>query len=113
MQNLIKKLRENRTLCFVLLAVAALLLLTVLWAVFSKGESAAQTEKERRVQELISTLDSVDRATVYIAEESGTPKSAVVIFKGEDGILVRMQILEITSSALGIEKNAVQVYPAN
>ena len=47
-----------------------------------------------------------------IAEEDGKPVSAVVMFAGEDGILVRLRLTQVTARALGLSDGSVHVYPS-
>ena len=112
----LKRLYENRTVRIIAVLILALILLIVASRVFAaggtSGEGYAPTEREARLVRLIETLDEVTGATVMITEEEGAAVGAVVIFRGEDGIMTRMRILEIAAGALNIPKSAVIVYPA-
>ncbi len=97
------------------ICIAALVLLLVCYRVFAPSEKTngyVATEQEDRLIRLLTKIDGIDDATVMITEENGIANGAVVIFEGKDGISIRMRVLEITAGALGIEKNAVIVYPA-
>ncbi len=111
----IKNLFENKTVRVIAILILALLLLLVVFRVFAVQDSGGYTptEREQRLIRLIETLDEVSDATVMITEEEGAPVGAVVIFRGEDGILTRMHILEIAAGALNIPQKAVLVYPAD
>lgn len=112
----IKALFEHRTTKILLLAIGALVLLLLIWKVFFVGErelySSGATEQEGRIAEMLRKLNGIDRAYVMISEENGAPVSAIVFFEGDDSILVRIHILDVTSSALNIEKKNIQVYLA-
>ncbi len=111
----LKRFFENKTVRIIAVLLLALVLLIVVFRVFAVSDDSggyAPTERESRLIRLIETLDEVTEATVMVTEEEGMPVGAVVIFRGEDGILTRMHILEIAAGALNIPKQAVLVYPA-
>lgn len=112
----LKQIRENKAVRYLLIGIGALVLLLVLWKVFGSTSSATSvyepTQTESRIVKLLSGVEGVSDATVLIAESDGEAVSAVVVYEGEDSILVRMRILDITSAALNINKSNVQVYPA-
>lgn len=111
----LRRLYENKTVRIIAVLILALILLIVVFRVFAVGEAGSDytpTEREARLVRLIETLDEVTDATVMVTEEDGAAVGAVVIFRGEDGILTRMRILEIAAGALNIPKSAVIVYPA-
>ncbi len=107
----IKRLFENRTVRIVLILLLALALVLATFAVFGGEEGYTPSEAEARTARLIERLDEVSRAAVAVTEEGGKAVSAVVVFRGEDGILTRMRILEIAAGALHLPKSAVSVYP--
>lgn len=113
----LKTLLQNRTVQMILLCAGALLLLVLVWQVFFAGDWNAEeqsgTDAEIKMAELLAKLEDVDSAYVAISEENGVPVSAIVFFRGNDGIHVRIQILDLTSTALRIEKKYIQVYPAS
>lgn len=111
----IKALFKSRTAKICLLLAAALLLLLALKLVFggsSPASSFEPTDREARLMTLLNEIEGVESSTAMITEEGGRAVSAVVVFSGEDSILVRSRLLNIVSSALGIAKENVQVYPA-
>lgn len=99
-----------------LLGIGAVLLLVLVFRVFFSTEGAAETyvptERESRICRLLEEVEGVKRATVMVTEEEGVAVSAIVVFEGADSILTRMRVLGIVSSALRIDGNKVQVYPA-
>lgn len=116
MKNL-KSLWKNKTVRIVGIAILSLALLLAVWKVFfgkSKPASAEYepTADEIRLSVILSEIEGVENATVMIAERDGVPVSAIVVFSGEDGILVRTRIIEATARALAIEAREVLVYPA-
>lgn len=118
MKEALKKLWENKTARILLIALIALALLLGCWFVFGKTEVAptgtyAPTAQEERIGALLSEIDGVERVAVMVTEENGVPVSAVVVFDGEDGILVRLRITQITANALNLADNRIYVYPSD
>ena len=92
----IKEFFRNKTVRIICLCLMALLLLLASFSVFAgeKEESGyVPTALEARIVDLLVKIEGVDSATVMISEEGGRAVSAVIIFEGEDGILLRNSIL--------------------
>ena len=87
--------------------LAALALSGVLAACIGK-----QTEQEARLAAVLAEVEGAGNVSVLIAQEAGSPVSAVVLFDGTDGILVRLRLTQITAQALNIAENKVLVCPA-
>ena len=107
---------KSKTAKILLLCLFALLLLLAVWRVFFKdsgSEGYQATEREKRLCLLLAEVEGVGNAKAMISEDDGVPVSAIVIFDGADSILTRMRVLDITATALNIDKKNVQVYPAN
>lgn len=116
-----KKLGEiwaNRTARILIVAAAALLLLLACWLVFGRGEErsasgdAVLTEREQRLSALLSAVEDAGDVRVLVTESEGEAVSAVVLFDGADGILVRLRLTQIAAQALGIAENRVLVCPS-
>ncbi len=110
--------RENKTARILLLAGAALLLLLTCWLVFGNRQAQdasgyVPTDREARLSALLSEVDGAGEVTVLISEEGNTATGAVVLFDGEDGILVRLRLTQIVARALGIAENRVLVCPSD
>ena len=115
----LRSLWKNRTFRIVLICVVALALLFAVWKVFFGGGSAEEasgymaTEREQRLAELLEQVEGVDTATVMIAERDGVPVSAIVVFKGRDGILLRTRLTELAAAALDLAIGDITVCPAD
>lgn len=114
----IKKVLQNRVLCTVVVCVLALLLLLVVWRVFFKQEEAATggyqpTQREQRLALLLEEIEGVEQATVMIAEEEGAAIGAVVVIKGDLGLVTRMRVTDAAANALHIARQEILVYPAD
>lgn len=110
-----KNLLNERTLKILLVLLLLLTLILAAYSVF--GEKASDTTpkegQEGKIESLLVSLEEVSAATVAITERDGKAVSAVVVFRGEDGIATRLRIIEIVSSMLCVENTAVLVYPAS
>ena len=109
-----KALWNNKTVRTALIGIIALLLLLAVWFVFYRSPTTTyeQSKLESRVTTMLEKLDGVDTVSVMITEAEGWPVGAIVFFEGEDSILSRIRILDITSSLLQLDKKYIQVYPA-
>lgn len=113
----LKKLWQNKTVRIVLVALFAFVLLLAAWKVFFKGskeetDAYVPTQQEMRLSLLLSKIEGVGKTTVMIGEKDGKAESVIVVFDGEDGLLTRKRVVEVAASALGIDPERVQVYPA-
>lgn len=114
----IKKLFQNRIFRVVAVCLAALALLFAVWRVFFRhsGEETATyvpTALEERLGKLLGEIEGVEEATVMIGEADGEAVSAVVIVKGDLGLITRSRIIDATANALHIARRDVLVYPAD
>ena len=117
MKEAFRKLWANRTARILVVAGAALILLLVCWLVFGRNDAqttsgVVQTEQEARLAAVLAEVEGAGKVSVLIAQEAGSPVSAVVLFDGTDGILVRLGHTQITAQALNIAENKVLVCPA-
>ena len=112
-KDAVKDFFANKTVRIVLLCVAALLLLFAVWKVFfaadvDKTNGYAATEEEARLSTLLEKIDGVGEATVMVNRSDDGTK-VVVVFDGTDGILTRLRITEVVSSAMNIPASSVLV----
>ena len=118
MKEAFRRLWANKTAKILLVAGAALVLLLVSWLVFGREETKAtsgfvQTEQEERLAAILSEVEDAGNVSVMITQEGGVPVSAIVMFDGSDGILVRLRLTQITARALDIAENRVLVCPSD
>lgn len=109
----ITKFLSDKTVRAIALAVVALLLLFAVWRVFFGGETSASlshTEEELRLSALLGQIDGVGEAEVMITSEDGKAVSAIVVCHGADSILTRIRVIDVTVTALGVERGNVLVY---
>ena len=115
----IKKLLQSRAFRVVAVCIGAFLLLFAVWRVFFSGgksepaDTYSPTSLEERLAQLLDEIEGVDGATVMIGEKDGEAVSAVVIIRGDLGLVTRMRVLDATANALHIARQDVLVYPAD
>lgn len=114
----IKKILHNSALRVIVVCVLAFLLLLAVWKVFfrEKGGNASgyePTPLEHRLSLLLEEIEGVEEATVMIGEEDGVAASAVVIIKGDVGLVTRSRVVDATANALNIARREILVYPAD
>lgn len=110
----IKNLLKNKTFVIVCICVIALVLLIAVWKVFFTSEKTTvlQTEEEVRLCNLLKKIEGVNDPAVMISSSDGEIVGAVVVFEGSDSILTRIRVIDVTATALSIEKGKIQVYPS-
>ena len=117
MKGALRKLWSNRTARCLLLAGIALILLLICALVFKEPSDAsfasAMTEEESRLSELLSHVEDAGRVRVYLTKDGGDTVGAVVLFDGEDGILVRLRLTQMAARALSLSEKEILVCPAD
>ncbi len=112
----IKQFFAGKTVRIVLIALVAALLAFAVWRVFFGTKSASAeyraTEQEARLALILSGIEGVGTARVMIGEEDGVPVSAVVVFEGEDTLMTRLRVAEVTANLLSIGRDKVAAYHA-
>ena len=115
----IKNLLQSRAFRVVAVGIGAFLLLFAVWRVFFSGgksksaDTYSPTSLEERLAQLLDEIEGVDGATVMIGEKDGEAVSAVVIIRGDLGLVTRMRVIDATANALHIARQDVLVYPAD
>ncbi len=113
----VKKLFSDKRTRVIIILVAALLLLLLVWKVFFESKQTAlsayqPTETEERLASILEKIDGIDGVSVLVGESDGTAVSAVIVYEGENSILTRIRILDVTANALNLKKENILVYPA-
>ncbi len=109
-------LKERRKELLIIFALALVLGFAV-WRVFyddtekvSVGQTATQTETERKLSALLTEIDGVGDAEVMICETEDGVKSVVVVCSGAENLQVVMDIREAVAAALGTDEKSVKIY---
>lgn len=118
MRKLFDYVKNNKK---IIIAVA--LLIVLIFAVFLINKSnkpssttAALTEKsatEVKLCDILMSIDGVGEADVMINESENGILGVIIVCDGADNIMVRNDILNAVSTALGVQKSAIAIYSMN
>ena len=105
---------DKRIRDFILLGVAAVLLLFVAGKVFREEERTVTvsnlSDTEQRVMRLLNQIDGVGEAEVIVYETENGVESVVVVCEGANDLKVIMNVREAVSAALGTEEKSIKIY---
>lgn len=118
----LKALKDKRFRRTALICVIALLMLATCYFVsVNKTEKSSisvdtskpvvASEKEKKLCAILSEIEGVGAINAYITEDgAGNAISAILVLEGADSISVRMDVLNITAQALGVNPKKVSIY---
>lgn len=118
----LKALKDKRFRRTALICVIALLMLATCYFVsINKTEKSSisvdaskpvvASEKEKKLCAILSEIEGVGAINAYITEDgAGNAISAILVLEGADSISVRMDVLNITAQALGVNPKKVSIY---
>lgn len=105
---------DKRVRDFILLGVAAILLLFLIGKVFRTDETSVTvstlSNTEERVMRLLNQIDGVGDAEVIVYETENGVESVVIVCEGASDLKVIMNVREAVSAALGTEEKSVKIY---
>ena len=111
-----KRFRDILLLC----GIGAALLIACYFVFFSGGNRKSETissagsvmnGEESKLCAVLSEIEGVGKINVYInADEAGEATGAILVFEGADSLSVRMDVLDATALALGIDKKNILIY---
>ncbi len=98
-----------------LLVILGIVVVAVAWIVFhtEDPENAIPTyatETETKVLRLLQEIDGVGEASVIVYEKEKNIENVVVVCEGANDLLVKMNVREAVSAALGVEQKSVKIY---
>lgn len=108
----VKKILTAKTARIVLLVVGVVALLVLIKGAFfseEKDASRSETEEEVRLSNILQEMDGVDAVDVLISRTEGAV-NAVVVYRGEDSLMTRVQIADVVGNVLQTERKNVSVY---
>lgn len=118
----LKALKDKRFRRTALICVIALLMLATCYFVsvnktekssisVDTSKSVVASEKEKKLCAILSEIEGVGAINAYITEDgAGNAISAILVLEGADSISVRMDVLNITAQALGVNPKKVSIY---
>ena len=76
----------------------------------SDEQSTAMDEDESRLASILEGLEGVGRVETMITREDDTIVGILVIAEGAEDIAVRLRLLSAVTTAMGVDKQIVNVY---
>ena len=108
-----KRWMSNRSLLWVIIAMAALLAL-LFWG--GEGTSSVESRVEKRMGEVLGSIAGAGRVEVALfyagddKQPAGMPTGAVVVAQGADDLAVRLELIRAVRTLLGLPEAAVDVF---
>ena len=72
--------------------------------------STVMTADEQRLSAILSNIDGAGKVEAMITKQGDTVMGVLVIADGASDILVRVRLIEAAATALGVNKQVVNVY---
>ena len=97
-----------------IIAIGLIIYSTVSTSKSSGGTDAAvstvMTADEQRLSAILSNIDGAGNVEAMITKQGDTVMGVLVIADGASDILVRVRLIEAAATALGVNKQVVNVY---
>ncbi len=77
------------------------------------SSQTSATATEQRLAQILSSIEGAGQVEAMITEQDGEIVGVLVIAKGANDISVRLRLLEATASALGVDRQIVNVYQSS
>lgn len=117
MKKLLEAIKANKTLLIVLALIFVLIAIVVIFYQGGDedtvGASADKSATEVRLEVILSSIEGVGDSRAYVTEDEDGIEGVVVVCDGGSSIMVRNDIINAVSTALGINKNIIAVYAMN
>ena len=99
----------------ILLSILAIALIFAAWKIFHTEESTQTsvlqaTETEAKIMRLLSEIEGVGKANVFVCETEDGIESVAVVCEGANDLRVVMNVRSAVSAALGTAEKNVKVY---
>lgn len=112
--NFIKKIKRIKNIKIIIFVFIIALALIIYSSVTTSQESASlMSDEESKLASILSSVSGAGDVEVMISRESGKVVGVLVLASGADNPLVRLHLVEATSTALGIEYTLVSVMSKN
>lgn len=114
LSNFVKKVKEIKNIKIIILVFIIALALIIYSSVTTSQESVTlMSEEESKLASILSSVSGAGDVEVMISRESSQVVGVLVLASGADNPLVRMRLVEATSTALGIDYTLVRVMTKN
>ncbi len=111
-----KKLKSIKNLRIIIIifiiAIGLIIYSSVMTSLSAKddGATSVMTSDEQRLSAILSNIDGAGEVETMITQSDGKIVGVIVIADGARDIAVRLRLMDAASTALGIDKNLVNVY---
>ncbi len=111
-----QKLKNTKKMQIVAVAFIIAVALVIYSSVVAKGDEQAiatgvvASSQEARLSSILSSIDGAGEVEAMISEQNGEIVGVLVIAEGANNISVRVKLVDATSSALGVDRQIVNVY---
>ena len=108
-------LKEKQKLIIVVLLIILLAFAVYMLFGGTKDTTAtvttiSQSDNEIKLTNILESMDGVGETSVMITETDGVITGVVIVCEGGNSILVKNNILNVVSTAFGIDKNIIAIY---
>lgn len=108
--QIVKRIKSVKNIKIILLAIIIALALIIYSSVTTKVESTSyMNDDETRLATILSSVDGAGEVQTFISKNSGKIVGVLVLSDGANNPLVRIRLVDATSSALGVDAKIVSV----
>lgn len=119
-KGLFSKIKVKKNAEIVIAAILALIAIVAYFAIGAAGRtksastggkiSAEMTDEEKRISAMISEIDGIGSARVYISYDDKKVSGVVVVAKGADKTDKKVQIVRLLEIATGASVDQIQIF---
>ncbi|MDE5601145.1 MAG: hypothetical protein K2J16_01450 [Clostridia bacterium] len=111
----IKSIKNIQIIAVVFIIAVSLIIYSTVATAKSKDSaqttvSTVMTAEEQRLSAILSNIDGAGKVETMITKQGDTVMGVLVIADGASNILVRVRLVEAAATALGVNKQVVNVY---
>ncbi len=94
-----------------IIAIGLIIYSTVMTSRQSKTEDVqVMTSEEQRLGAILGNIDGAGKVEVMITSDKDVVKGVLIIADGADNITVRLRLLDAAATALGVDRQIVNVF---
>lgn len=114
LSNFVKKVKEIKNIKIILLVfIIAVALIIYSSVTTSKDSEAFMSDEEVKLASILSSVSGAGDVQVMISRDVNEVVGVLVLASGANNPLVRMRLVEATSTALGVDYTLVSVMTKN
>lgn len=111
----IKSIKNIQIIAVVFIIAVSLIIYSTVATAKSKDSaqttvSTVMTAEEQRLSAILSNIEGAGKVEAMITKQGDTVMGVLVIADGASNILVRVRLVEAAATALGVNKQVVNVY---